>query len=366
MPTTALSSKNSERCGVSIERNLGKRVSVKCWRAALVLAVWSSLVGCSETLHAQRQLVRTSLSPDGRHLQLLMQEVDTRYTDLPGRHSAKEEVLRAELWAMNVPLHTPRIPWSDLRAHARSVVAEQKHDDFRGFLISADTVLHHEHEDLLARCRLQEGSVCQALPGLRLPSDISTKDEVLAPSLDLALVAGKVYRLSDLRPGPVLTGRPGFEQWQERALATLPRQSSPVIWHFVNADWLLAHSAYIEKTASIMALAYHLPSDKLVTVPRGKLLQNQTLEMLDVTHDGQQWLFYFRALTCMPVRPDCHPMLGVYEADQRRLHDMPYPDLAQPFAQRVWLPTQRQLMLAQWLGSRSEGEDVVQIRTFPY
>ena len=93
------------------------------WCAALMLAVWVGLVGCSETLRAQRQLVYTSLSPDGLQLQLLMQDVDTRYTDLPGRHSAKEDVLRAELWAVNVPIHTSRIPWSDLRAQALSAAA---------------------------------------------------------------------------------------------------------------------------------------------------------------------------------------------------------------------------------------------------
>lgn len=336
------------------------------WCAALMLAVWVGLVGCSETLRAQRQLVYTSLSPDGLQLQLLMQDVDTRYTDLPGRHSAKEDVLRAELWAVNVPIHTSRIPWSDLRAQALSAAAGQRHREFSDYQVSADIVLHKDSEGHLARCRLQKGAVCKALPGLSLPTDGATRNLVLAPSQDLALVAGSVYRLSDLQPGPVLAGRPGFDQWQKQALEFLSRPSSPVMWRFVNADWLLAYSAFVEKTASTMALAYHLSSDKLMVVSRDKLLQNQTLEILDTAYDGQQWLFYFRALECIPARADCHPAIMVYEAQQQRLHEMPDPDLAQPFAQRVWLPTQRQLLLAEWLGSRSEGIDAIRIRTFSY
>jgi hypothetical protein len=344
-------------------------------RLALLALAWICLTGFFSTSYRDdRRLISATLSPDGRHFQLLMSEVDTRWKHAPLSHNATRESLRAELWAIQIPVQEKRVGWQEMRATARNVYAGLDDGNFYRYRLSGDVVLRKLHAntplnsgqgDIVTRCRLRRAAPCEALPEVALPTSVDVKDFLVAPSLNSAIVSGQVYQLSDWRSGAMLANRPGFQKWQQLAQKAFSGPGYDMVWRQINAEWLLAYAPYRDESDTLLALAYHLPSDKVQEIARGPALPKTTLVLLDAQHDGKQWLFFLHA--CPSGTPGCKSDPLVYETDQQRLHAMPDQDLADTFAQRIWLPSKRQILLFEWLGERRDGDDeVMQIRTFAY
>lgn len=263
--------------------------------------------------------------------------------------------------------------WQKMRATARSVYTGLDDGKFFSYQLSGDVVLrklpantslNSGKDDVVTRCRLHRDAPCEALDGLNLPASVDVKDYVVTPALNSAIIGGQVYRLSDWQPGPLLASRAGFQKWQQMAHKAFASPGSDMVWRQINDEWLLVHARYRSESDTILAMAYHLPSDKVQEIPIGSALPKATLTLMDAQHDGKQWLFFLYACPSGTAKCKREPM--VYEAAQQRLHAMPDQDLADTFAQRIWLPSKRQMLLLDWLGERRDGEEVMQIRTFGY
>jgi hypothetical protein len=332
------------------------------------------LAGCfSKTYLEERRLISANLSPDGQQFHLLMSEVDARWHRSPLSHNATRETLRAELWAVQMPAEIKRVSWQQLRATARNVYTGLDDSDFTKYQLIGDIVARKinartrhngEANGVLTRCRLHSDAPCEALRDLTLPASLDVKDYVMTPNLDSVIVSGQVYRFSDWQPGPSLASRPGFQHWQQAAENAFASPSGDIVWRQINADWLLAYGRYRGESDTLLALAYHLPNDQLQEIPIGSPLPKATLAVLDAQHDGAQWLFYLDA--CPYGKPKCRSEPMVYEATEQRLHAIPDRGLADPFAQRIWLPRKRQILLFDWLGERRGGAPTLQIRMFDY